>query len=227
MKPIYRLFLFGALMLILATAACAPTNLTPFPTPPGFQTLVPEGNAPTGTPIGPETAVTETVSVTETASPTETVVVSPTSGTLTPGIPVTGLNIALLDCPFCVNERAYTMLLMPDTSTFKVVSSTTSNPPTCTTIDVTNGKQVVMCAGPKKSLFTLNVCTNTGGCADYPVALIDCIVPSAPNTEPTTTVPRRTPTPGSTATPIPLTTSTPTDLPTATTVVIDTATPTP
>ncbi|MFT3890059.1 MAG: hypothetical protein QM730_00355 [Anaerolineales bacterium] len=200
MKTISRFLWFGGLTLLLAVAACAPTNLTPFPTPEGFQTLNPENNAPTATRFGTETtpvtgtAITETSNVTETASPSGTAV-SPTSGTVNPQIPVTGLNINLLDCPFCVNERAYTMLLVPDATTFQVVSNPSSNTNVstinCATIEVTSGRQVVMCAGPKKSIFNLHLCNNAGDCIDYPVALIDCIIP----TPLSTSIPLRTRTP--------------------------------
>jgi hypothetical protein len=226
MKRFFRFFWFGALILLLAVTACAPTNLTPFPTPPGFQPLTP--NAITATPPGTNTtstAIAETPSVTETAAATETVVSSPTSGAVSAQIPVTGLHINVLDGPFCVNEKAYTMLLMPDTSTYKVVSNTSSNPPTCTTVDVASGKQVVMCAGSKKSSFTLNVCTNTGGCADYPMTLIDCIVPGLFTKEPVTDGSPATPT--NTLLPAPTDTSTSPPIATDTAIPSDTVTPTP
>ncbi|MFT3890061.1 MAG: hypothetical protein QM730_00365 [Anaerolineales bacterium] len=193
MKMFSRFLWFGVLILVLATAACAPEQ-TSTPTP--FETFSPGPTSPmTDTPFGTETTSTVetatgltgtaspsgTLEGTETASTSGTAVGTSTNGTTTPGIPVTGLDVNLLDCQFCVDNMAHALLIMPDTSSFKVTSTTPSTTstdntlnPTCTTIEVSNGQQVVLCTGPETSPITINVCSTTGTCADLPVQLIDC-----------------------------------------------------
>src|SRR5512142_3253378 len=87
MKNSSRLFFFGALTLVLLTAACA-----------GQQTL------PTATPLPPPANPTITIMPTSTEATTETATATSTPNTtLTPGIPVTGLTVSLV-CQFCMNK---------------------------------------------------------------------------------------------------------------------------
>ena len=203
MKKISRLFFWIALVLMLLTAACgtqqgtSPTSIV--------GTLLPGNNNPTSTPMLP----TETIGTTPTATGSEAVTAvatQPTTGfetatvaasgsstqavgtqsssvgtTQTPGIPVTGQDIMLVECQFCVDTQAHALLVLPDSATFKIVSpapstnSSTSNPaPACTTVEVNNGKQVVLCSGPEMTPLVVNICTDGNTCTDFPVDLLAC-----------------------------------------------------
>lgn len=219
MKKFSRLFLFGSLLLVLVTAACG-ANQSGTPTLvgstlPALETSTPsvgvdttmtaeiptietastEVSATTGT--GLETA---TLSITQNASTqTTSVVGSPAVGTnQTPGIPVTGIDIGLVECQFCIDNMAHALLVLPDTATFEVASSTSTTTNTtgttvktnCSTIEVNNGKQVVLCSGLEKTPVTLNICTNATTCTTFPVQLQPCplsqvntAVPSTNNTQ--------------------------------------------
>ena len=190
-----KIFLFGALVLMLLTAACAgQQGTTPTlsgTTLPEVETSTPFGSPATTTETGTtstaETATTgsetPTVSNTQSISTLATSVVgSPVAGTSqTPGIPVTGLDITLVDCQFCVDTLAHALLILPDTATFQVVSptpsssaSTTTINTNCSTIEVNNGKQVVLCSGPENTPVTLNICTDANTCTSFPVNLLAC-----------------------------------------------------
>lgn len=247
MKKFSRLFLIGSLVLILLTAACG-ANQTAVPTLintlPALETSTPAGAETTTT---AETATTETPatatltgSETATLSGTQSVstqvtsdVGSPAAGTSqTPGIPVTGADINLVDCQFCIDNMAHALLVLPDTATFQIVSSSTSTTTNatgttintnCSTIEVNNGQQVVLCSGLEKTPLTLNICTAANTCTNFPVQLQACPATqgstAAPGTNKTQTAPQPgngtvsvTPSPGvgvTTATPLIINTPTP------------------
>lgn len=207
MKKFSRLFLFGALIVVLLTAACgAEEGATPTSV---LGTLVPEEDLDlTGTPIGgvETTEPEETAEGTETATgDLETPTVSATDEaatqvpatdtpdadtTQTPGIPLTGVDVILVECQFCVDTWAHALMVLPDTATFEIVSpppttttSTTSqaNEARCSTVEVNNGKQVVLCSGPEMTPLILNICTDPSTCTDFPVDLLACPVPQGPD----------------------------------------------
>jgi hypothetical protein len=183
-------------------------------------TLLPGGSDLTSTPFGG--AVTAVA--TETAVGFGTLVIgletatttggleSPTAGvvtpgletqtpgigtTATPGIPVTGQDIVLVECQFCVGTRAHALLVLPDTATFQITSpsvsptTTVDTRPNCTTVEINNGRQVVLCSGPELTPLVVNICTDASNCTDFPVDLLAC-----PLTQGGTVNPDGTQTPG-------------------------------
>ncbi len=223
-----KIYLFSALALILLTSACGGEQGE---TPTLSGTILPA--AETSTPLGGlavTTTETATTSATETAAPgsetptlssTESVsalataiVGSPAAGTTqTPGIPVTGLDITLVDCQFCVDTLAHALLVLPDTATFEVVAPKASDTGSatntavntnCSTIEVNNGKQVVLCSGPENTPVTLNICINANTCTNFPVNLLACpltsqsgtALPSKPQSVPGTGTESATPAAG-------------------------------
>jgi hypothetical protein len=185
--------------------------------------------AETATSTTPEVTTTaglETPTVGNTQSVATSAVGSPAVGaSRTPVIPVTGLDIVLVECQFCVDTLAHALLVLPDTATFEVVSQSTTTTSTtttvntnCSTIEVNNGKQVVLCSGPEKTPITLNICTNGTTCTSFPVQLQAC--PLAPAG---TAVPNKTPGTSDTATPP--TGASPTVPAAATVTVVATITP--
>ena len=244
MRKFSRLLLFGAMILVLMTAACAAEDTTPTlvgTSLPDEATSTPFGASTetTGT-AETETATTstaETAVETPTVSGTETKAVSTsttktagtqTAGTGTPGIPVTG-EIVLVECQFCVDTTAHALLVLPDTATFEIVSpppttttsttSVASTTPICTTVEVNNGRQVVLCSGPEMTPLTINICTDANTCADFPVDLLACPLVAQPTVAATNT--NNTPAAGATNTP-----GTGDTTPTATPLItISTATP--
>lgn len=224
MKKFSRLFLLGAMILVLITAACTADETTPTlvgTSLPDEATSTPFGAATdttgtaeteTATTSTAETAVeTPTVSGTDTAavstSTTKTAGTQP-AGTGTPGIPVTG-EIVLVECQFCVDTTAHALLVLPDTATFEIVSpppatttsttSVTSTSPICTTVEVNNGRQVVLCSGPEMTPLTINICTDANTCTDFPVDLLACPLVAQPTVAATNT--NNTPAAGATKTP--------------------------
>ncbi|HEX2990811.1 MAG TPA: hypothetical protein VHO49_09040 [Anaerolineales bacterium] len=201
-----RFFVFTSLILVLLTAACAaeegatPTLVgTTLPgesdlTATSFETETTE-TAETatgdGTVIAEGTATADgspTVAVTDTAA---TAAGSPTAGTTqTPGIPVTGSDIVLVECQFCVDTWAHALLVLPDTATFEIVSpapatttsTTADTTPNCSTVEVNNGRQIVLCSGPETTPLTLNVCTDVNTCTDVPIDLMACPLDQQPAT---------------------------------------------
>jgi hypothetical protein len=172
----------------------------------------------TATPAETSTAGLETPTLgsTENASTPATLVGTTATGiTRTPGIPVTGLDIELVECQFCVDTLAHALLVLPDTATFDVTtpaaSTTTSTDAlntNCSTIEVISGKQVVLCSGPEKTSITLNICTNANTCTDFPVDLQACPLTKSGTGLPTKTqeapgvgTASATPTPGRLLTP--------------------------
>lgn len=220
MRRFSRLLLLGATILVLITAACAAEGTTPTAVGtllPGDETSTPFGastettgtaeieTATTGT---AETAVeTPTVGVTDTAAVSTST--TQTTGTGTPSIPVTG-DIVLVECQFCVDTTAHALLVLPDTATFEIVSpppatttSTTSvgaTSPICTTVEVNNGRQVVLCSGPEMTPLTINICVDANTCADFPIDLLACPLAAQPTAAPTNTN-NNTPAAGATDTP--------------------------
>jgi hypothetical protein len=206
MKKMSRFLLLGAMILVLITSACAAQDTTPTvsgtletSTPFGAATDVTEtAGAETATTGTAETTVeTPTVSITDTAAVSTST--TQTAGTGTPGVPVTGLDILLIECQFCVDTTAHALLVLPDTATFEITSpeptTTTSSTsaavttPNCTTVEVNNGKQVVLCSGPEMTPITLNICTNADTCTDFPVDLLACPLATQPTVATFTSTP--------------------------------------
>ena len=100
MKRISNIFLSGAVSVILFAAACAPVE---------DQASIPAAQAETSSPI----ALTDT-SATSLATATDT--------TLTPSIPVTGLEVITLDCQYCVDNIAHAQFVIPREASFRVTS---------------------------------------------------------------------------------------------------------
>jgi hypothetical protein len=196
MKKYSRTFL-ALLMALLTTACGAEQGATPTTI---VGTLLP---VMTSTPLGP----TETIGTTPTATgsgiitPAETTTTgfetatvsagdagtlvagtqAPSLGTTrTPVIPVTGQDIMLVECQFCVDTRAHALLVLPDKATFNISSpvpsttTTTDAQPTCTIVEVNNGRQVVLCNGPEMTPLVVNICTDASNCTDFPVDLLAC-----------------------------------------------------
>lgn len=203
MKNISRLFLFGALILLL-TAACGAEEGTPTTSYPGPSISGGDDLDLTGIPFGgidttetAETASGDLETPIDSAATQVTATGSPdVITTQTPGIPVTGAEVILIECQFCVDTRAHALLVLPDTATFEIVSpapSTTTSTTTadtesrCSTVEVNNGKQVVLCSGPEMSPLVLNICTDANTCTDFPVDL-----PACPLTQGGTAVPNQT-----------------------------------
>ena len=208
-----KLFIFGALILVLLTAACG-ANQDANPTLvgttlPGIPTNTPFGGFGTGTAEASTALESPTILATQSiATQAPTIVGTPAAGTSqTAVIPVTGLDIMPVDCQFCVDNMAHALLVLPDTATFEVASTTPSTTTTttnnttttintnCTTIEVNNGKQVVLCSGLEKTSITLNVCINSANgntCTSFLLNLLACsptqqAAPVVPNTAPTRT----------------------------------------
>lgn len=183
MKKTIRLFLFGALALIVLTACAgqegSPTAIgttgpgTDFTATPFATDAAGVGTAETAT-GSPEA----TLDTTSTALPSGT----DTTGTLTTqtaSIPVTGLESVLLPCQFCINGVAHAMLVLPDTATFEVLSQTASVAPTtdaasgCNTVDTLDGNQIVLCRGQENTAMNLNICAGAN-CQQLTVTLQSC-----------------------------------------------------
>ena len=242
MKKISRYLLFGALTLILITAACAGQEGTPTPvakdtptgetaSPPPVETETPgtvetTETAETGTASTEATLeMTATVDLSATApAATDTTETAVTSATQTPGVPVTGVDVVLLECQFCIEEVAQALLVLPDTATFETVADTASSSTAgpgmgCNTVDSFNGRQVVICRGEEDTSLNLNICVDGNNCTQVLVELQDCpdAQPAATETpeaeEPTNTpengAPTDTPPAGATDTPGVLPTNSP------------------
>jgi hypothetical protein len=201
MTKFSRVPLFLALILMLLMTACGAEQGA---TPTTVGTLLPENNDLTSTPFGP----TETIGTTPTATGSGLIVTPETTSsvletattsagglistpavgtqapapgkTRTPVIPVTGQDIMLVECQFCVDTRAHALLVLPDTATFQITSpavnssTTPDTQPTCTTVEINNGRQVVLCSGPEMTPLVVNICTDASHCTDFPVDLLAC-----------------------------------------------------
>ncbi len=171
----FETILFVALIVVLLTAACGAEQGT---TPTLAGTNVPGGNL-TDTPSVDTTGTTETATPEAADTPTSmaTVTTDATKTTETPIVPVTGVDILLIECQFCVDTMAHALLVLTDTATFDVVPPTTSTTTsmkdaTCATVEVNNGKQVVLCSAPEKTVLTLNICTDVNKRTDFSVNLL-------------------------------------------------------
>jgi hypothetical protein len=220
MKAISRICLFGALTLMLLTAACAGQEGTP-------TTVGTVPNNETSYPPPGETEVTETAAaspeatleMTETPAATET---AATDTTQTPSVPVTGVDVILLECQFCIEGMAQTLLVLPDTATFETVADTaalsTPGPDTgCNTVDTFNGRQIVLCRGEENTSLNLNICTDGNNCTQLLVELQSCPATNQPGVTntPEAGLPTNTPDAGvPTDTPGAVATDTPEVLPT-------------
>lgn len=197
MKDISRMFLFGALALMLLTTACAGQQVSPTPvatTPP---------------------ASTATVE----ATGTSTITLTPTT-TVTAGIPVTGPTTASIVCQFCMDDFAHALVVIPAAATFTLLTpaasaSTTSDVSTgCDPVETFRDRQLVLCRAPGNTTLNLNVCQGND-CRQFAIKLQTC--PPLPfNTATLTATPTKTPsnTPAPSNTP---TLTTPVSSPTSTT----------
>jgi hypothetical protein len=146
-----RTLLFCALLLIVLTSSC---NF-PVATPPPLGTIYPTGSVATS------------------AISTSTLDLSAS----TAAIPVTGVeNIVSLQCEFCVNEEAHAVFVLPEAASFLVPDPLAGV--TCLTVQVINGRRIVVCRGPQMTVFTLNVCVDNTNCKQLPLTLDPC--PSGP-----------------------------------------------
>jgi hypothetical protein len=223
MKTVSRIFLFGALTLVLLTAACTGQEGSPTPVEPTGPVEETSYPPPIETEVTEETATTSpeasaTMEVTDT-------VPAATDTTQTPGVPGAGTELILLECQFCIDGAAHAMLVLPDTATFETVADTatlsTPGPDMgCNTVDTYNGRQVVICRGEEDTSLSLNICTDGNNCTQLLVELQTCPdvnPPGATNTPeaglPTDTpgagVPTDTPGVGVTDTPAVLPTNSP------------------
>ena len=195
MKKISRLFLYGALAVILLTAACAPEEGTPTVVetlPPVDLTPSPAATDGTGTAETEttSTAATETTSTaaTETTvtadltgtapAATDTTQTAATDTTQTPSIPVTA-EVILLECQFCVNNMAHALLVLSETATFELTTTATGTDTGCNTVDTFDDRQVVLCRAEENTSLTLNICTD-GNCTELAVDLQPCPVTGTP-----------------------------------------------
>lgn len=223
MKKISRLLLFGALTLVLLTAACAeatPTTIV-ITTGPGEGTASPPvGTDITGTAAASPEGTLDTTATVDTATAPADVTQTPgTDTTQTPEVPVTGADLISLECQFCIQDMAHALLVLPDTASFETVADaaavSTPGPDTgCNTVETYNGRQVVICRSQENSSINLNICTDGNNCAQLLVELQECPDVVQPGAAATGTlevgVPTSTAVVGATDTPDPLSpTSTP------------------
>jgi hypothetical protein len=203
-------------------------------------------NSPVGTEAtGTETVGMETVTATTTGTQeggipntgngTATVTGTVTAGTGTVTVTPGGTPSVLLlqVCGFCVQGVSHVLLTAPEAATFEVVLSqgATALPApgiVCDSVEVVQGKQVLLCSGPAQVSFQLRVC-NGGTCNDTRVNLPACpLSGQATGTATMTAAVTRTATPGgaSTSTRTPSTGAAATSTSTPV-VVLATSTPTP
>jgi hypothetical protein len=180
------------------TVGTVPNNETSYP-PPG-ETEVTETTSPEAT-----LEMTQTPEVTDTAA---------TDATQTPGVPVTGADVVLLEYQFCIEGMAQVLLVLPDTATFEIVADTgsLSTPGAdtgCNTVDTFNGRQIVICRGAENTSLNLNICLNGTNCTQLLVELQDCPDPAGATVTPGLILPTDTPSTGATDTPEVLPTNSP------------------
>jgi hypothetical protein len=197
MNKVSRFFLLSTLILVLLTAACGAEEITVTVSYPGVDdpggddldlTATPfngiETTGPLATNAGAETATgdisTPDIAVPETSTQDTATVVPGLDATQTPAIPVTGVDVILVECQFCVDTWAHALLVLPDTTSFEVISpapsATADTDPRCSTVEVNNGRQVVLCSGPEMTPLILYICTNVNSCTEFPVTLLSCPV---------------------------------------------------
>jgi hypothetical protein len=98
---------------------------------------------------------------------------------------VTGADLILLDCQFCIEGMAHALLVFPDTAVFQTVADTatlsTLGPDAgCNTVDRYNGRQVVICRGQQNTSLNLNICVDGNNCTPLLVELQSCPQADAP-----------------------------------------------
>jgi hypothetical protein len=86
-------------------------------------------------------------------------------------IPITGENATAIQCQFCVNDETHAVLTFPDYAYFDVVSST---PVRCITANIVNGRRILLCRGAQSTSFSLNICSDSTNCLQFPVVLEPC-----------------------------------------------------
>lgn len=185
MKNISRLFLSGALTLILLTTACAGQEGSPTAagtTAPGDQTASPAAGATqvTGTAETATTSPDGTPDTTPTATPTASVATdTPQSdATQTPAAPE---EVLLLDCQYCIAGMAHALLVLPENATFQTVSDTTLGPDMgCNIVDTYNGRQTAICRAEENTSLNLNICTNGANCTPLLLELQPCPTTGTP-----------------------------------------------
>lgn len=190
MKKNIRIFLFGAL-IILILSACAGQEGSPTavePTLPSEETL----SYPPPLEDATETATT---------LPEATLEATATDTTQTPSIPVTGTDLILLECQFCIEDMAHAMLVLPDTATFETIAdiATLSTPGPdmgCNTVDTFNGRQIVICRGAENTSLNLNICADDANCTQLLVELQSCPDTTQPGVTDTPDAALPTDTPG-------------------------------
>jgi hypothetical protein len=183
MKITARVFLFGTLTLIFLSACTgqdgSPTATVVGTTVPGDQTATPPplgtDSASTATAVTPGLAGTVGVNLTATI-PTATDI---EGAAQTPGLPVTGADLILLEGQFCIADIAHALLLLPDTAAFETVAdaATLSTPGPdmgCKTVDTYNGRQIVICRGQQNTSLNLNICVDSNNCTPLLVELQSC-----------------------------------------------------
>jgi hypothetical protein len=189
MKKISHPLLFSTLALILLAACTGQdgslTSTAPVVgTVPGNQTatLPPLGTdaASTATAATPGLAGTLGVDLTATI-PTATNIegAAATGAAQTPAVPVTGVDLILLECQFCIEGMAHALLVLPDTATFQTVADTatlsTPGPEMgCNTVERYNARQVVICRGQQNTSLNLNICVDGNNCTPLLVELQSC-----------------------------------------------------
>jgi len=222
MKRISRVFLFGALALVLLVAGCAGQEGTSTPIgtkPPGEGDLT-SSPTPLETET-PGTVVTDTTATTEvTQTATEGATSTPTADATkqTPAVPVTGkVDVNVVECQFCIDTMAFAFLDMPAAATFEIVEPASSDPDTvCNTVDTFKDRQVVLCRAPEETSVTVSVCTDANTCEQVTVDLQPCpdttatAQPAVTNTPTSGTAATATSTPTAEASPTVGATSTPT-----------------
>lgn len=161
MNVVSRALLFCALLLVAVSSSCNFPVATQAP----VGTVLPSGPAATS------------------AIPTSTLDLSASTAM----IPITGVeNIVSLQCEFCVNDEAHAVLILPESASFLVPDPLAGV--TCLTVQVVNGRRIVICRGAQKTSFTLNVCVDNTNCTQLPITLNPCpLVPQTGLLTPRTT----------------------------------------
>jgi hypothetical protein len=183
MKKFLCCLAFGVFTLLLLTACTGTgeqgTPTAPGTTVPGEQTVTPFAVGtdtteiiPTGTTPGIETPAVNLTATIPTATNIE-------GAAQTPGLPVTGADLILLEGQFCIADIAHALLLLPDTAAFETVAdaATLSTPGPdmgCKTVDRYNGRQIVICRGQQNTSLNLNICVDGNNCTPLLVELQSC-----------------------------------------------------